>query len=1148
MRLTVTALAVLSLLAPAAAQTDAPRIGQSKEDVQKAQAAKSANPDQRPEAKKDEAKPAATDDKKPEGQGQGTEGRRPRDPMSAPTFNGLRMRLVGPAVISGRVNAFAVNPGNRAEYYAAAASGGLWKTVNAGTTWTPVFDGEGSYSIGTVVLDPKNPAVVWVGTGENNAQRSVSWGDGVYKSEDGGKSWKNMGLKKSEHIGRIAIDPRDSRVVYAAAQGPLWSAGGDRGLFKTIDGGKTWKNVLPHVTENTGVTDVVLDPDSPDTIYAATWQRRRHVFTYISGGPDSAIYKSTDAGESWTKLRSGLPTEDTGRVGLALAPTDSSMLYATIEAANQRSGIYRSTDRGATWERRSNSVAQGMYYAQLTVDPKNAERVYMLNVILQVSNDGGKTFRPLGERSKHVDNHVIWVDPEDNNFYLVGCDGGVYDSYDRGATWNFKGNLPLGQFYDVTYDFAKPFYSVYGGTQDNSSWGGPSRTKSASGIVNSDWFQTHGGDGFRSQVDPEDPNTIYAELQYGDIVRFDRRTGESVGIQPQEEKGGAPNRWNWDSPMLISPHSHTRLYFASQRLYRSDDRGDTWKPVSEDLTRALDRNKLPVMGKIWSADAVGKNESTSFYGNIVALAESPKKEGAIYVGTDDGLIQITEDGGQRWTKHEKFPGVPDNTFVARLVASPNTANVVYAAFDNHKNGDYKPYLLRSTDAGKSWTSIAANLPETGPVLAVAEDTVNSTLLFAGTEYGLWFSIDAGRKWVQLKGNFPTISVHDLVVHPREGDLIVATFGRGIYILDDLTPLRSLSEKTLAEKAVTFPVKDTLMYVQMRPVGGRGKAHLGESYYTADNPPYGAVFTYYLKDKLKSKKEKRQDAERALGRQNQPIPYPTPEQFRAESEEEAPSVFAVVYDANNQPVRRLNANNAPGFQRIAWDLRYPAPSLPAERPEGATDEDFGGGFQRESGGPLVMPGKYTIKLFNKAESTVAEIGQAQMFNVVSDAASPVRPEDRQALAEFQQKVVKLYRALSGSISTANETRAQLRAIKRALNETPAADAKLARIAEQLDMQVIEFLRAVRGDTVLAQRNENVPPSINERVQNIMSGERQAIQRPTQTHMNNYAIAAEEFSGELSKLRKIVDFDLRDLEKQMEAAGAPWTPGRVPEWKE
>jgi photosystem II stability/assembly factor-like uncharacterized protein len=1122
MRLTVIAALVLALMSPAVAQTKRPRPQQAKEEVQK---------------QKPETPPAG--EKKPEEKNKKEEAR-PRDPMSAPTFTGLKLRLIGPAVISGRIVDFAVNPKNRAQFYAAAASGGLWKTTNAGATWTPVFDGEASYSIGTVVLDPKDPSVVWVGTGENNAQRSVAYGDGVYKSEDGGKSWKNVGLKKSEHIGRIAIDPRDSKVVYVAAQGPLWGAGGDRGLFKTTDGGKSWKNVLD-VSENTGATDVVIDPDNPDTVYAATWQRRRHVYTLVSGGPESAIYKSTDAGATWTKLKSGLPTDDMGRIGLAIAPSDSSILYATIEAANNRSGIYRSADRGATWERRSNRVAQGMYYGQVVVDPKDSERVYMLNVINQVSDDGGKTFHTLGEKSKHVDNHALWIDPNDTSYLLAGCDGGVYQSYDRGQNWVYASNLPLGQFYDVTYDFATPFYNVYGGTQDNSSWGGPSRTRSMSGITNSDWFNTHGGDGFRSAVDPTDPNTIYAELQYGDLVRFDRRSGQSVGIQPQEGKDDPPYRWNWDSPFIISPHSHTRLYFAAQYLFRSDDRGDTWKPVSGDLTRQLDRNKLEVMGKIWGPDAVGKNESTSFYGNIVALAESPKKEGLLYVGTDDGLIQVTEDGGQHWTKYEKFPGVPDKTYVSRIVASPQDANTVFAAFDGHKNEDFKPYLLKSTDAGKTWTSIASNLPENGAVLAFAQDTVNPDLLFAGTEFGLWFSVDGGKKWAQLKGNFPTISVHDIAVHPRDGDLIVATFGRSIYILDDLTPLRLLKPEMLKETAVTFPVKDALMYIQSRPVGGRGKAHLGETYYTADNPPYGAVFTFYLKDKLKTKKELRQEAEK-----KGQVTWPTPAEFRAEAEEEPPSVFAIVYDANGNPLRRLNAANAPGFQRVAWDLRYPSPTLPPEaRAEG--DEDEAAQY-RMSGGPLVMPGQYTIKLFRKQDGVVTQVGQPQNVTVAADTVAPIKPEDRQALEAFQQKVARLYRAVSGAVRTGEETRTQLRAMRRALNETPSANPKLSATMDKLEAQLNDFMRLVRGDVVLAAHNENVPASISDRVQNIMSGERFAIQRPTETHETNYAIAAGEFGVELAKLRQLVDVDLRDLAKQMEAAGAPWTPGRVPEWKE
>ncbi len=586
--------------------------------------------------------------------------KKPAELMSAETFSGLKLRSIGPAVASGRVVGFAVHPQNRAHYYVAVASGGVWKTENAGITWSPIFNNEGSYSIGTVVLDPKNPNIVWVGTGENNSQRSVGYGDGIYRSEDGGKSWKNVGLKSSEHIGKIVIDPRDSNIVYVAAQGPLWGPGGDRGLYKTTDGGKTWKRVL-YISENTGVTDVVLDPRRPDVLIAASYQRRRHVWTLIDGGPECALHKSTDGGATWTKLKSGLPTQEMGRIGLAMAPTNPDIIYAIIESIDKKGGIFRSDDGGATWKRRNEFDQQAQYYGHLVVDPANAERIYVMSVFMQVSDDGGKTLHKLGEKFKHVDNHEIWIDPRNPSYYLVGCDGGIYESFDRAANWRFLSNLPVTQFYDVTVDNQGPFYHVYGGTQDNATLGGPARTPSIHGITNEDWFNTKEGDGFQSRVDPEDPNIIYSEAQYGDLVRFDRRTGQSMGIQPKPGKGEPPLRWNWDSPLLISPHSHTRLYFAAQKLFRSDDRGDTWKAISGDLTRQLDRNQLPVMGKIWSADAVAKNLSTSFYGNIVALSESPKKEGLIYVGTDDGLIQITETGGQIWRKEDlcqSFAGVP----------------------------------------------------------------------------------------------------------------------------------------------------------------------------------------------------------------------------------------------------------------------------------------------------------------------------------------------------------------------------------------------------------------------------------------------------------------------------------------------------------
>jgi len=1085
-------------------------------------------PQKSPEAKKPDEEKAEDENK-------------PRDPMSTATFNGLRLRSIGPAFTSGRVVALAVDPANPARYFVGAASGGVWRTVNAGTTWTPVFDREGSYSIGCVVLDPKNPLTVWVGTGENNSQRSVSYGNGVYRSDDAGKTWRNVGLKSSEHIGRIAIDPKDSNIVYVAAQGPLWGPGGDRGLYKTTDGGKTWKQILK-ISDNTGVTDVVIDPQNPETLYAAAYQRRRHMWTLIDGGPESALYKSTDAGATWNKLRAGLPTTEMGRIGLAISPADPNVVYAQVEAADRKGGIFRSSDRGGSWERRNEFDTTAMYYARIVADPKDVDRLYVMNVFLMVSDDGGRTLRRLGERSKHVDNHEIWIDPNNTDHYLVGCDGGVYESYDRGANWDFIRNLPVTQFYDITTDNATPFYNVYGGAQDNFSFGGPSRTRNASGIVNSDWFVTHGGDGFRSQVDPEDPNTIYAELQNGNLVRFDKRTGERMGIQPQVGRGEDPLRWNWDSPFIISPHSHTRLYFAADKLFRSDDRGDSWQVISGQLSRGLDRDKLAVMGKIWSIDAVAKNASTAFFGNASALAESPKKDGLIYVGTDDGLLQITEDGGKNWRKVEKPLDVPEMAYVSRIVASNHDANTVYVAFENHQNADFKPYLLKSMDAGRTWTSIKSNLPANQSVWSIAEDHVNSNLLFVGTEFGLFFTIDGGQKWLQLKGGLPTIQVRDLSIQKRENDLVVATFGRGIYILDNYTALRQLTPDLLKQESVLFPVKDALMYIQAQPIGGRGKSFQGESYYTAENPPFGATFTYYLKDALKTRKEKRQESEKETARKGGVIGIPARSELSGEEEEEAPAVIFTVTDSGGRIVRRLTGPITAGVQRVSWDLRYPPASLPPP-PNPDTEDPFSEG----PAGPLVMPGTYKVSVSRRIDGVITPLGQAQEFQVRVDGQENMSASDRAALVEFQQKVARLQRAVSGALDAANALKPRLALIRRALLETPAAGEALMTEATSLDKRTNEVLRSLRGDSALRARNMNLPPSINERVGDIVGSQRMSTSRPTQTQINQYAAAAQDFERALAQLRQLIEGDLLKLEKQMEAAGAPWTPGRIPEWK-
>jgi len=1118
---------VLANLIAVAQEKDADKMAQAAPDSSSAKKAQK-KAQKNDEARKDEAKDDTSKEEKKPG-------------MNADTFSGLKFRSIGPAVASGRVMSIAVNPKNKVEYYVGVASGGVWKTTNDCTTWTPVFDEQGSYSIGWVTLDPNDASVVWVGAGESNSQRSVAYGDGIYRSDDGGKNWQNLGLKKSEHIGRVVVDPRDSKVVYVAAEGPLWGPGGDRALYKTTDGGKNWKAVLT-ISENTGVVDVALDPANPDIVYAAAYQRRRHVYTMIDGGPESAIYKSTDAGATWNKLKNGLPTVDIGRIGLAVSPADPNVVYAIIEAADGKGGIFRSNDKGATWERRNEFDAIGMYYAQVIADPKNVDRIFVMNVELRESLDGGKTLHKVAETNHHGDNHAIWIDPDNTKHWLLGSDGGMYETYDNAEHWQFKANLPTVQFYDVAVDNALPFYNVCGGTQDNFSWCGPSRTRDLNGIKNSDWYVTTGGDGFRSQVDPVDPNTVYSESQYGVLVRYDKPTGQELVLQPQEGKGEPPLRWNWDSPLIISPHSHTRLYFAANKLFRSDDRGDTWRAVSGDLTRQIDRNKLPVMGKVWGADAVAKNASTSFYGNIVALAESPKKEGLIYAGTDDGLIQVTNDGGQSWTKYDKFAGVPEMTYVSRLAASWHDPSTVYAAFDNHKNEDFKPYLLKSTDAGKTWTSIAGDLPENGPVLAFVEDTVNANLLFAGTEFGAFFTIDGGQHWVRLKGGLPTIAVRDMVIQAREGDLVIATFGRGFYVLDDLTALRQSKPESVEQAAALFPVKDALLYVERHPLGGPKKGFQGDAFYTADNPPYGAVFTVYLKDKIKTLKEKRQDAEKEAAKKDHTAPYPSNDELRAEAEESKPELYFVIYDDSGTAIRRVDGSTDSGFQRAAWDLRYSAPSLHEHTDEG---EDFP---PASALGPLVMPGTFSVRVFQKAAGVVTELGGPLTFKVEAEGASSVSTADRAAQEEFDRKVARLYRALSGALRTAEDVETRLKSIGEALHETPAVEKQLGAVADAIAARDREILRALRGDVALAKRNEQVPTSINDRMQSVMEGERFSLAKPTQTNIDVYNIAAEEFSGQLAKLHTLVEVDLTKLEKDMEAAGAPWTPGRVPEWRE
>jgi len=1066
----------------------------------------------------------------------------PDDKLTSATFSGLAFRSIGPALTSGRISDIAVDPERRKLYYAATASGGLWKTVNAGTTWAPIFDGESVYSIGCVTIDPNNPLVIWVGSGENNSQRSVAYGDGVYKSVDGGKTWTNQGLPSSEHIAKILVDPRDSDTVFVASQGPLWSAGGERGLYKTTDGGESWTLVL-EISQHTGVTDVLMDPRDPDVLIAASYQRRRHVWTLIDGGPESAIYKSVNGGESWKKMTRGLPSGDVGRIGLAQSPSAPDIVYAIVEAAGDSGGFFRSTDGGSNWDKRDAYVSDSpQYYQEIVVDPHRPERVYSLDTWLMVTEDGGASWSRLGESFKHVDNHALWIDPDDTDYLLVGCDGGVYESFDRGKTWHFKANLPLTQFYRVSVDNAFPFYNVFGGTQDNFSLGGPSRTTSAHGIMNSDWFVTRGGDGFETVVDPEDPNILYAQSQHGGLVRFDRKSGEAVFIRPQPGEGEEGLKWNWDSPILISPHSNTRLYFAANRLYRSDDRGNTWTAVSPDLTDGIDRNDLEVMGKVWGVDAVAKNTSTSMYGSIVSLSESPLMEGLLFVGTDDGLIQVTADGGATWSRTELPSEVPEMTFVSRLEASVHDADRVYTAFDNHKMGDFAPYVFRSGDRGGSWESIAGDLPQNGPVYAIAEDHENPDLLFAGTEFGVFFTVDGGQRWIQLKSGLPTIAVRDLAIQRRENDLVLGTFGRGFYVLDDYRSLRDVSPAILASEAHLFPVKRSWMFMESFPLGLRSKSFQGDSFYTADNPPVGAVFTYYLRDSVETRKEKRDAEEKRVEGEGGRLRYPSWDELRAEEREEPPAVWLTVTDASGEVVRRIEAPKSNGFHRVTWDFRFPD-ALPARLRERPLDNPF----QSAPMGPMVVPGNYEVALTRIVDGVVTSMGEPQRFETVALGTASLPAADKNELLSFQRETAGLQRAVLGAVRAADYAKDALAHFRKAVIQAPEAELVLLGETRALEDRLYEIQRALSGDTTVRRRGEPVPPSIAQRVQGIVSSQWTSTSAPTQTNRDNLRIAGDAFAPVLDELRKLMDEDMRALAEKLDAAGAPWTPGRLPSWR-
>ena len=831
---------------------------------------------------------------------------------TASPFEHLQFRNIGPATMGGRIDDFAVLESNPAIYYVATASGGLWKTMNNGTTWDALFDDQEVVSIGDVAIPPNDASVVWVGTGENNNRQSGSWGNGIYKSIDGGQTWKHTGLTESRHIARIVVDPVDHDVVYVAALGGLWGPNPERGVYKTTDGGLTWSQVLK-VDEFTGATELVMDPSNNKVIYAATYQRMRTPWGFNGGGPGSAIWKSSDAGRTWTKLTRGIPEGDLGRIGLDIYRRNPNVLYAQVQHATE-TGLYRSDDAGATWRMVSNVNPRPMYFSQVRIDPNDDHRIYVLGVELHMSDDGGRTF--VGNTVPHSDHHAMWINPANSNHVLTGCDGGINVSYDRGARWDFIDNIDLGQFYHASYDMDTP-YRVYGGLQDNASWYGPSAVRNDIGIGNFDWRNIGSGDGFVTLADPTNSRILYSESQGGNLNRVDRISQERKNIRPQPPQGAPPYRWNWDTPMQISPHAPGTLYAAANVVFRSTDRGDTWQVISPDLTARVNRDTIRIMGVRGSDIAIARNDGVSNYGNLVSFVESPRRAGLFYTGADDGTVHVSRDNGANWTNiTSRFPGLPKLAPVSRIAVSRHDDGTVYVSFDNHAANDNTPYVYMSSDFGGSFRAITTGIPAGQAVRTITEDPKNANVLYVGTEFGLFVSLNKGGQWMRVRANLPTVPIAEITIHPRDNDMILATHGRSIWILDDITPFQQ-APAAMAAATYLFDVRPAATYNDgsFRPSFGGP----GDRRFWGKNPEPGAAVTYYL---------------RAPAR----------------------SVSARISDASGAVVRELAAQafeggTGPGVHRVQWDLRYqPIP-----------DSLVSGGGRSGGTGPFVMPGAYRVAL-------------------------------------------------------------------------------------------------------------------------------------------------------------------------------------------
>jgi len=1048
--------------------------------------------------------------------------------FSSSTFKAMELRNIGPAYMSGRIADIAIDQNNPSTWYTAVGSGGVWKTTNAGTTWTPIFDDQPVYSIGDVTIAPSNSNIIWVGTGENNGGRHISFGDGVYKSVDGGQTWKNMGLSKSEHVSDIIIHPTNPDIVWVSAQGPLWSGGGERGLYKTTDGGETWKQVLTPADKWTGVTSLLIDPRNPDKLYAATWARQRSIGAYVGTNEGAGIHTSNDGGETWTELKTGLPEGNMGKIGMAISPMNPDVIYATIETDNRGGGFYRSADQGASWTKMSDEVGGGTgphYYQEIFADQHQFDRVYIASNYSKVSDDGGKTWTPINTKRKHVDDHAMAFHPTDPDFVLMGSDGGIYMSHDRMANWRFMANLPLTQFYKVAPDDSTPFYKIYAGAQDNSTQGGPSRTMREEGIKNKDWFLTLGGDGHGPATEPGNPDIVYSQWQQGNLTRVDMKTREGVYIKPQPLPGDPAERYNWDAPINVSAHDPARIYFASQRVWRSDDRGDSWTAVSGDLTKNGNRMHSPLMGRTWSVEAGWDLYAMTEFHTIANFAESPVDENILWAGTDDGIIQVTTNGGKSWKKIEldDIRGIPANSYVNDIRADLYDPNTVYVALDNHKYGDYKPYLIKSTNLGKSWTSLAEDLPEKHLVWRIVQDHVNKDLLFIGTEFGVFFSVNGGKKWVELDGGMPTISTRDVKIQRRENDLVAGTFGRGIYILDDYAPLRSLTEKSMQQDAILFGPSRSVKWFQL---DDNHTDSDGDDRFVAKNPEHGATFTYYLKDSLLTAKEKRQEADKKAVEDKKYPKYPSWEAVEAENQEAEPAVYIEVCDSEGDIIKRVDGKTKKGLHRLTWDMKYASTNPLTEK-------------DSKNNGLMALPGSYTATLFKRVGTKVTPLSEPVSFElaaIVEGALEGATPQEMEAYGSAVSDAQK--RAISATtvLKQLKDTMALLRtAIDRTPSDIAKLEAQFAAIQEEIHAVNRQFYGLKSRDRM------GIKPA------NIMSRLRYARSAlgssygPTAQHKDQLGYANDSIDSAVARIGTLQSTAVPALQQAVVEAGGPWTSG-------